>query len=432
MKKNVTRKRVVNPSTTGALSEEYQLHTLPNGIRIAHKQVPYTQIAHCGIMLDIGSRDEQPHQQGLAHFWEHMAFKGTQKRRSHHIINRLETVGGELNAYTTKEKICFHASVLDEHFDKALDLLVDISFHSIFPERQIDRERNVILEEMSMYYDSPEDAIQDDLDQLLFPGHALGYNILGTSETVRSFTRDDLRAFIAENLDTERIVVASVSRLPFSKVIRIAEKYLRDLPTQRTARVRQAPQLYVPTRQEVQRSLTQAQSAMGRPSYPLADDRRLPFFMLVNLLGGPGMNSRFNMALRERYGFVYSIEANYTPYLDTGFLGIYFGTEPRQLSRSMYLIHKELKRLREQPLTPTQLHHTKVQLMGQLAMSEESNMSFMLMMAKSLLDTGRVDSLTEIFGEIQQITAAQLQELAQDMFDENLFSYLTFLPEEEE
>jgi predicted Zn-dependent peptidase len=430
MKRTIIRKTVGTVSPDVSLLEEYQVHTLPNGIRIAHKQVPHTQIAHCGIMLDIGSRDELPHQQGLAHFWEHMAFKGTEKRRSHHIINRLETVGGELNAYTTKEKICFHASVLDEHFDKALDLLVDIAFHSVFPERQLERERNVILEEMSMYYDSPEDAIQDDFDLLLFPNHSLGNNILGTSETVKSFGGADLRAFIEHNLDTERIVVASVSRLPFAKVVRVAEKYLADLPARRTTRQRVAPDQYAPVRLEVERSLTQAQCAMGRPSYPLTDDRRLPFFMLINLLGGPGMNSRFNMALRERYGFVYSIEANYTPYLDTGFLGIYFGTEKKQLDRSIYLINKELRRLREQPLTTTQLHHTKVQLMGQLAMSEESNMSFMLMMAKSLLDTGRVDSLPELFEEIRVVTAAQLQELARDMFDESQFSYLTFLPEE--
>lgn len=430
MKRENARKRVTADAHSPLLTEEYQLHTLPNGIRIAHKQVPYTQIAHCGIMIDIGSRDETPEQQGLAHFWEHMAFKGTEKRRSFHIINRLETVGGELNAYTTKEKICFHASVLDEHFDKATDLLADIAFHSIFPEKQIERERNVILEEMSMYYDSPEDAIQDDFDLLLFQNHPLGSNILGVSETVNSFTKADLKEFINSNLDTSRIVFASVSRLPFAKVVRIAEKYLSDLTAQTSSRVRTKPEVYMPAKQQVLRSITQAQCAMGRPSYGLMDDKRLPFFMLVNLLGGPGMNSRFNMALRERYGFVYSIEANYTPYLDTGYLGIYFGTEKKQLDKSIFLIHKELKRLREQPLTTTQLHNTKVQLMGQLAMSEESNLSFMLMMAKSLIDVGKVDTLPEIFSEIREVTSSQLQDLANEMFDESTFSYLTFLPEE--
>ncbi len=167
--------------------EDYDIHTLPNGIRIIHKQVTYTKIAHCGFVLDIGSRDEKPHQQGIAHFWEHMAFKGTKKRRSFHILNRLESLGGELNAYTTKEKICFHASVLDKHFEKAVELLTDITFDSVFPERQIEKERSVILEEMAMYYDSPEEAIQDDFDNVIFADHALGNNILGTTESVRSF-----------------------------------------------------------------------------------------------------------------------------------------------------------------------------------------------------------------------------------------------------
>ncbi|WP_025762422.1 M16 family metallopeptidase [Dyadobacter tibetensis] len=429
MKRNSSGKRLSSSASSIVLTEEYQVHTLPNGIRIAHKQVPYTQIAHCGIMLDIGSRDELPHQQGLVHFWEHMAFKGTGKRSSYHIINRLENVGGELNAYTTKEKICFHASVLDVHFDKALELLADITFNSVFPEKQLERERNVILEEMSMYIDSPEDAIQDDFDQLVFPEHALGNNILGTAETVNSFGREELIGFIDQNIDTEHIVVSSVSRLPFAKVVRIAEKYLRDIPSRRSNRLRVPPQIYTPSVQQRERPITQAQCAMGHPSYALSDAQRLPFFMLVNLLGGPGMNSRFNLSLREKYGFVYAIEANYTPYLDTGFLGFFFGTEARQLAKSISLIKKELKKVREVSLSTTQLHQTKVQLMGQLAMSEESNMNFMLMMAKSLLDTDKVDSLPEIFAEIEGITARQLQDIAQEMFNEDDFSYLTFLPE---
>ena len=409
--------------------EDYEVYTLPNGIRIAHKQIPHTQIAHCGIMLDIGSRDEQPHQQGLAHFWEHMAFKGTQKRKAYHILNRLETVGGELNAYTTKEKVCFHASVLNAHFEKALELLADITFHSVFPERQIERERGVVLEEMAMYYDSPEDAIQDDFDELMFPNHALGLNILGTSATVGSFERDDLQRFIAENYDTSRIVVASVSNLPFRKVVQVAEKFLGDVPAQHSTRQRQMPVGYGPRQTRVARPITQAQCALGRPAYALTDSRRLPFFMLVNLLGGPGMNSRLNLNLREKHGLVYSIDASYTPYLDTGFLGIYFGTDPKKVEKARALIMKELRRLREEPLTTLQLHQTKEQLIGQLAMAEESNNSFMLMMAKSLLDINRVESLSDIFGEIKAVTAPQLQEIARDIFDENQFSSLTFVPE---
>ncbi len=429
MRRSNIRKRIIPAENAGIIADEYQIHTLPNGIRIAHKQAPFTNIAHCGIMLDIGSRDELPSQEGLAHFWEHMAFKGTEKRRSHHIINGLETVGGELNAYTTKEKVCFHASVLDEHFDKAVDFISDITFHSVFPEKQLERERNVILEEMSMYLDSPEDAIQDEFDKLLFPDHSLGTNILGEVATVSGFKREDLLKFIGDNIDTERIVFSSVNRFPFSKVVRVASKYLAGIPHRTTSRKRKSPEGYRPEHQKVERSLTQAQCALGRPSYALSDERRLPFFMLVNLLGGPGMNSRFNMALREKYGFVYSIDANYTPYLDTGFFSIYFGTEQKHLERSIALVYKELTRLKQQPLTGMQLHHIKSQLMGQLAMSEESNLSYMLMMGKSLLDTDRVDSLSEIFAEINGTTAQQLQELAIDMFQEDFFSSLVYIPE---
>ncbi|OIN60204.1 M16 family metallopeptidase [Arsenicibacter rosenii] len=410
--------------------EDYELFTLPNGIRIVHKQIPHTQIAHCGIMLDIGSRDEKPHQQGLAHFWEHMAFKGTKKRKSYHILNRLENVGGELNAYTTKEKVCFHASLLGIHFEKATELLADIAFHSIFPEKQIERERNVVLEEMAMYYDSPEDALQDDFDQLVFQNHPLGSNILGTTETVQSFTRENLQEFIAENLDTDRIVFSSVSNYPFKKVVRIAEKYLADIPRSTTNRIRKPPASYEAVRQVVKRPITQAQCALGRPAFSLTDPKRLPFFMLINLLGGPGMNSRLNMNLRERQGLVYSIDASFTPFLDTGFLGIYFGTDPKKVDRAYSLIQKEMQLLCTKSLTANQMHQTKEQLMGQLAMAEEGNQSFMLMMAKSILDIDRVESLEDIFNEIRAVEPRHLQEIAQEMFDEKQFSFLTFVPED--
>ncbi len=425
-----TKQRLAGGASVNTLKEEYELYTFSNGIRLAHKQVSNTRIAHCGIMLDIGSRDEKPEQEGLAHFWEHMAFKGTEKRRSHHIINSLERVGGELNAYTTKEKICFHASVLDEHFSKAADLLADITFHSVFPERQIDRERNVILEEMAMYRDSPEDAIQDDFDAMVFGGHSLGYNILGTAETVGSFTKEDLGAFIKDNLDTSRIIFSSVSRFPMQKVIRIVSKYLEDIPATRVVRSRVSPSAYSPQTKTVSRDLVQVQCALGKTAYSLDDERRLHLFILTNLLGGPGMNSRFNMALRERHGFVYAIDASYTPYLDSGFFGVFFGTERKHLDKSISLVMKEFRKLREIPLTSAQLHYTKGQIMGQLAMSEESNNSFMLMMAKSLLDVRKVESLSEIFEKIRLITSSELQEVARDMFDESQFSCLTYFPEE--
>lgn len=408
---------------------EFDLHTLDNGIRIAHKQATHTQVAHCGFILDIGSRDEQPEQQGLAHFWEHMAFKGTRKRKAYHILNRVDSVGGELNAYTTKEKICFYASVLDRHFENALDLLTDITFDSIFPEKQIERERNVILEEMSMYYDSPEDAIQDDFDAVVFGEHPLGKNILGTNESIRRFHRADFKHFLQANMNTGKLVFSCVGNLPAKKVFRLAEKYLSSIPAlegkgNRLPFTHQSPQ------QETRaRTLTQAQCAIGRTAYPVGDDRSLPFYLLVNLLGGPSMNTRLSMALREKHGLVYSIDAEYQPYTDTGLFAIYFGTEPRQLNRAVNFTLKELKMLREKPLGTMQLHRAKEQMMGQMAMNSENNQSLMLAMGRSLLDRYDLENIKALQKKINKITATQLQEIAQDMFQEDALSRLAYVPE---
>ena len=405
---------------------EYQIYTLPNGIRIAHKQVSSTQVVHCGIMFDIGSRDELPHQAGLAHFWEHMAFKGTKKRKSYHIINSLESVGGELNAYTTKEKICFYASVLDEHFVKAVDLLTDIAFNSTFPEKQLELERGVILEEMAMYLDSPEDAIQDEFDGIVFPDHALGVNILGTQESVKGFTREDFNRFIYENLDTERTVLSVVGNMDFKKVVKVAEKFLKDIPAKKSNRVRMRPGGYEKKEVTVQKDNNQAQVAIGRPSFELSSPDRLPFFALVNLLGGPGMNSRFNLSLREKYGLVYQIEASLVSYSDTGLFSIFFGTDSRNLEKAFRLISRELDLLKGKPLGDVQLKTLKDQLKGQLAMAEESKQGYMLMMAKSILDLGYVEPLNDIFREIDSIGAGRLQELAQEMFAEEELSRLIY------
>lgn len=408
---------------------EYEIHTLANGIRHIHKQVDHTKITHCGFMMDIGSRDETFTNQGIAHFWEHMAFKGTKKRKAYHILNRIDAVGGELNAYTTKEKITFYASVLEAHFEKAFELLADITFDSVFPEKQIERERHVILEEMAMYYDAPDDAIQDEFDTLVFGDHPLGMNILGTSESVRSFHRDDFKEFIRKNLNTERIVFCSVGNVPFKKVKRLADKYLSNVP-QLSAKVQRAKfGKYVPGTNEVTRSLTQAHCAIGRDAYALTHDKRIPFFMLTNLLGGPGMNSRLNLALREKHGFVYSIDASYHAYTDTGLFAIFFGTEPRQLKKSIQLVKRELKQLREKPLGKVQLHTAKEQIMGQLAMAEENNASLMLMMGKSMLDLDRIDTLEEVFLQIRQTSAHDLQEMANEMFQEDDLSLLTYVPD---
>ncbi|QSE97638.1 M16 family metallopeptidase [Fulvivirga lutea] len=408
--------------------KEFEMHTMPNGIRLLHKQVTSTKIAHCGFMLDIGSRDENETNQGIAHFWEHMAFKGTTKRKAFHILNRIDSVGGELNAYTTKEKIAFYASTLDSYFDKAFELLTDITFDSIFPEKQIEKERNVILEEMAMYYDAPDDAIQDEFDKVIFADHPLGMNILGTQESVRSFSRNDFKQFIKEHINTEKLVFCSVGNMPFKKVIKQAEKYLSHIPTYNAKKERLPFYNYQPNLVKINRNITQSHCAIGRDAYPIGSENRLPFFMLTNILGGPGMNSRLNLALREKYGFVYSIDAVYQSYTDTGLFGIFFGTEPKQLNRSIDLVNKELKKLREKPLGTLQLHTAKEQLMGQLAMAEENNTSFMLMMGKSILDLNRIDSLDDIFKKIKSVSASDLQDMANEMFQQKDLSTLTFTP----
>jgi predicted Zn-dependent peptidase len=379
-------------------------------------------------MLDIGSRDELDNEQGLAHFWEHLAFKGTQKKNNMQIINRLEVIGGELNAYTTKEKICFHASVLSPYFERALELITDITFHSTFPAKELEKERSVILEEMSMYYEAPEDAIQDDFDELLFPDHSLGVNILGTQETVNSFKQSDLNAFIARNMDTSRIVISSIGKHSHDKVFKWAEKHLGHIPTKRNQVKRILPPAMKPMERITKRGLNQSHVALGRQSYAIKHPDRLAFFMLINLLGGPSMNSLLNVSIREKRGLVYSIEANFTSYVDSGFWAIYFGTESNQVNKSVKLIHKEFEKLQDRTMSPAQLLKIKSQLKGQMAMAEESNLNFMLMMAKSLLDREKIETLEEIFEQIDLVSAEKMQQLALEMLNPSDLSVLIFEP----
>lgn len=407
------------------------LHQFANGIRLVHKIVPHTQVSHCGFVLDIGSRDERVSQQGLAHFWEHMAFKGTAKRHAFHVINRLESVGGELNAQTSKEKIAFYASFLHKHYEKALELLCDITFAPTFPEKQIERERRVILEEMAMYLDSPEEAIQDHFEQVLFREHPLGHNILGTREGIRHYQQADFKQFIQDNLDTSRIIFTSVGAMPAEKVLRLGEKYLAPIAPQKARQNRLPFEAYQPQHIEQTQASNQAYCAIGRPAYAIDSPQRLVFDLVCNLLGGPGMNSRLNLALRERRGYVYSAEASYNAFTDSGMFAVFFATEPKYLNRSLKVISQEFKKLREQALGKVQLQQSKEQLMGQIAMAEESNLSFMLMMANSLLDLGHIESLESIFEGIRQISAEDIMAVAQEMLNEATLSRLLYLPEKD-
>lgn len=408
---------------------EYNLITLSNGIRVVHKEMSHTQVLHCGFVLDIGSRDETEKEVGLAHFWEHMAFKGTKRRKAYHIINSLESVGGELNAYTTKEKIYFHATVMNKHFEKAFDVLTDITFNSTFPDKEIEVEKGVILEEMAMYLDSPEDAIADEFDEVIFADHPMGNNILGNEKAVKSFKKTDFEKFLKNNLDTDKLVFTVVGNVSFKIVEKLAQKYLSELPvTHKTSRRIPLNHL-IPTEVIRKKNVLQAHVMIGGRAYDLSDDNRLPFFMLMNLLAGHGMGSRLNMALREKRGYVYAVDGSYNSYSDGGMYGLYFSTEKKHYQRALTVVRRELKMLREKHLGKVQLQSLKDQMIGQLAIAEENNSQLMQVMGKSMLDFGYIESLNSLFEKINAVDAAQLADVANDVFREELLSYLIYLPE---
>lgn len=412
----------------GKRSMTYQIKAFENGIRIVHQEVSSTRLVHCGFILDIGSRDETEEQVGLAHFWEHMAFKGTQKRKAFHILNRLDSVGGELNAYTTKEKICFYATVLQQHWNKAADLLCDITFNSTFPPKQIEKERQVILEEMAMYRDSPDDALQDEFDSLLFPNHSLGYNILGTEDSVKSFTQKDFINFIAEHLDTSKMVFSVVGNISFKKAVNRLAPLLSNIPASRSAKKRVPSLTYEPKSNAFHKDISQANCALGKPALSIHDPRRYKLHLLNNILGGPSMNSRLNMALREKHGLVYSIESVYQAFTDTGFIGIYYGTEEKAAAKARKIVLKEIQRICTRKLGSMQLHMGKEQAIGQMAMAEENHAGLMLVYGKNLLDKGKIEPLEAIFSSIRSCTAEELLELANEIYDIDKFSFLTYLP----
>lgn len=400
---------------------------LSNGIRMVYQQIEGTRLFHCGVFLDVGSRDEQEETQGIMHFWEHLAFKGTKKRKAYQIINSIDSVGGELNAYTDKERVVFYASVRDQYFERAIDVLSDITFHSVFPENEIEKERGVILQEMAMYLDNPDDSLHDEFDSVIYPRHPMGMNILGRKETILRFRKRDFREFLSQRIDTRRIVFSCVGDLPAAQVEQVFQRYFNVKATKRVAK-RKPIRLYKPTRKQLLRPVKQAKCAIGRPAYSIHHPDRIPFFLLVNMLGGPGMNSRLNMVLREKHGYVYSIDAHYVPFSDTGMFAVFFGTKPSKLDRCLELVQRELDKFCEKPLTARQLNAAKEQFKGQLAMGEENNHSLMFMMGRYMLDLNRVPSLEEIFNVIDDISSKDISRVACEMFDAKELSYLTMVP----
>ncbi len=399
------------------------------GLRWVHQHRTTTRLIHAGFVLDVGSRDELPGEEGLAHFWEHMAFKGTGRRRAHQISSLLESVGGELNAYTTKEKVFFYASCLAHHVDRAVDVLADITFHSTFPEREIQRERGVILEEMSMYRDDPEDCLFDDFDEMIFAGHPLGHNILGEEKTVKSFDQQRFLDFLGRHMVPGRIAFSSVGNVTSAQLRPLLEKALEGVVwTGENGYKRQLLNGYVAQDQVRQRPMQQSLTLIGGRAYGYDDERRIATFLLFNWLGGPATTSQLNRLLRERNGLVYSVEASASSFTDGGQFHVFFGTEPRNLNKAMNIVQRSLREAGDKPLGRLQLHRLKEQTKGQLAMSEERNSSLMQAFGKSLLDKGRIETLAELFAQIDAIETGQLAEVARDLFAPEKLSRLHFAP----
>jgi predicted Zn-dependent peptidase len=401
---------------------------LSNGIRVVHQQITTTNIVHCGLFLGIGSRDENHANQGIAHFWEHMAFKGTRRRTSLDIIESLDSIGGELNAFTDKEKVVFYASARDNYVERAVDVLADITFQSTFPEKELIKERGVILEEMAMYFDSPDDSLQDEIESVIFKNHPMGMNILGSEKTVKAFHKKDFVSFVQGHADSRKIVFSCIGNISLDEVERLAKKYLERKPVLKATARRRKIGVYKQREKTLQRGAKQSRCAIGRTAYPLFHENRIPFYLLTNILGGPGMNSRLNLSIRERFGLVYSIDAHYHAYSDTGLFAMYFGTEPKQVKKCLALVRRELDRLVSKRLNASELASAKDQLKGQLALSEENNLGLMIMMGRAVLDLGQVPLLNEVFDTIDSVSALTLQTVAAEMFDEDQLSYLFMEP----
>jgi predicted Zn-dependent peptidase len=408
---------------------DYQVHTLPNGIRLLYKNYPST-ITHCCFVVNAGSRDEPENKEGIAHFIEHLLFKETTRRSTNQILNRLELVGADLNAYTTKEYTCVHASFLKQHLERAVDLFEDILFHSTFPDEEIEKERGVILDEIASYLDQPEEAIQDDFEELMFKGHALGNNILGTPETVKAFDKSDIHNFIASNYNTAEMVFAVLGDYDFKKLIKLCEKYLGVVNSNYYTKSRIKPNLINYTKSIVHKPISQTHCMIGNQAYSSSHPYKSGLLLVNNLLGGMGMSSRLNLEIREKHGIAYTIESNYTPFTDTGIFSIYFGTDAEKAEKAMRLVQKELKKLRDNKLGTLQLHQAKQKFIGQIALAEENRMGLIISMAKSLLDFNGIDSLEQVFEKINAVTAEEALEISNDIFDDKRLATLVFEPKD--
>jgi len=400
-------------------------YKLDNGIRLVHHRTN-GMVAHCGLILNTGSRDEREKEHGMAHFIEHMLFKGTIKRKPYYIFSCLDKAGGELNAYTTKEETAIHASVLKEDFEKAVDIISDLTYNSIFPEKEITKEKDVIIEEINSCLDNPAELIFDEFEEMVFEGLALGRSILGTPELIKSFTRESLKNFVDVNYDTSGTVFCSVGNIPDEKAIRIFNKYLGHIPPKKIKKHRNKKHIYKPSTLTKNKDTNQIHCIIGNIAYDFKDKRRTGMFLVNNILGGQGLNSRLNLSLREKKGLAYAVESGYNSYMDSGIFTIYFGTDNHNLDKSISVVNSELTRLRNSRLGTLQLHTSKKQIKGYLARGFENHESLMLNLGKNLLVFNKIDTLEEICAKIDKVTTSEVLEIANEVFDPGKLSTLIY------
>ena len=405
---------------------DYQTYQLNNGIRLVHVRVP-NLVAHLGVIVGTGSRDEQEHQHGMAHFIEHMVFKGTRKRKAYHILSRLEDVGGEINAYTTKEETCVYASFMKEDYSRAIELLQDILFHSTFHEKELGREKDVIIDEINSYFDSPGELIFDDFEEQLFKDQSIGRNILGSAESLEGFNRGDLLSFVENNYHTDEMVICSVGNISFPRLKKSIENFFGKIPFNSRKNPRLPIQPYHPTEITMQKDTFQAHCIIGNLAYDLNNEHRIGLHLMNNIIGGPGLNTRLNLTLREKNGYSYHTESHYSPYSDTGVLSVYFTGDKTKMQRSKRLVFREFAKLREKKLGTLQLSKAKRQLMGQIAISAENHETLMLSMAKSFLVYNKYDDLGEIGRKIERISADEILEIANEVLTPPKLSSLTYI-----
>ena len=411
---------------------KYNTYTLDNGLRIIHLPSD-SKVVYCGYQINAGTRNEEPGEEGLAHFCEHVTFKGTERRKAWHILNCLESVGGDLNAYTNKEGTVYYSAILKEHIARAVDLLSDIVFHSVYPQAEIDKEVEVICDEIESYNDSPAELIYDEFENILFKGSPLGHNILGTAEQVRAFKTEDALRFTQKLYRPDNAIFFAYGDIDFKKLVRLLQRALADDESVVNLAEEKLPKNYPSVGDGIagqtivmQKNTHQAHVMIGTRAYDVNDDRRMPLYLLNNMLGGPGMNAKLNLALREHNGLVYTVESTMVSYGDTGTWSIYFGCDEHDVKRCLRLVRKELDKFMQKPLSDAQLKAAKKQIKGQIGVACDNRENFALDFGKSFLHYGWEKNVDRLYEQVDEITAAQIQTVAQELFDKDRLTTLIF------